>query len=260
MSIFARFKAKNWIEGPACIAMRSITGRRIQTVIKNKKIVTLTILILISGCFFYNQIGGLFPECFANDYKPEGYLEHEREWIAKIDYVDSLVAKQKEEQRKASSVEIKLEDNGKGMTEEEDIEEQLHALVGNAPIGEMIPFIMKLDQRVAAFVIGIAKKESDWGKHAPSLSGKTCYNFWGYKGNGSRGTSLGYACFGDAEEAVEIVGKRIETLVSKNINNPRKMLVWKCGSSCAGHDPGGVQKWVSDVSLYFGKVLQIQNS
>jgi len=248
MSIFARFKAKNWIEG------------RIQTVIKNKKIVALTILILISGCFFYNQIGDLFPECFANDYELEGYLEHEREWIAKINYVDSLVAKQKEEQKKASSVEIKLRENGKIMTEKEDIEEQLHTLVGNAPIGEMIPFITKLDQRVAAFVIGIAKKESDWGRHAPSLSGKTCYNFWGYKGSGSKGTSMGYACFGNAEEAVEIVGKRIETLVSKNINNPRKMLVWKCGSSCAGHDPGGVQKWVSDVSLYFAKIMQIQNS
>jgi hypothetical protein len=71
---------------------------------------------------------------------------------------------------------------------------------------------------------------------------------------------MGYACFGSPEEAVEIVGKRLENLISKNINEPKKMLVWKCGSSCAGHDPGGVQKWVSDVSLYYGKVMQIKNS
>jgi len=247
MSIFAQFKAKNWFEG------------RIQSALKNKKITALTILILISGCFFYNQLLSIFPECFANSYASEGYLEHEREWIAKINYVDSLVIKQGEERKKNYSVKTEIA----VIKEEkisEDVEKQLHSLVGNAPIGEMISSIMKLDDKVAAFVIGIAKKESDWGKHSPSLSGKTCYNFWGYKGRGSRGTSMGYACFGTPEEAVEIVGKRIETLVAKNINEPRKMLVWKCGSSCSGHDPGGVAKWVSDVSLYFGKVMQIQNS
>lgn len=248
MSIFARLKAKNWIEG------------RIHSVIKNKKITTLIILILISGCFFYNQILTVFPKCFANDYETEGYLEHEREWITKIDYVDSLAAEQREEQKKTYSLKNRIEKNKEEKIGKEDIKEQLYDLIGNAPIGEMIPFIVKLDQRVAAFVIGIAKKESDWGKHAPSLSGKTCYNFWGYKGSGSRGTSLGYACFGTPEEAVKIIGKRIETLMAKNINEPKKMLVWKCGSSCSGHDPEEVRKWISDVSLYFGKVMQIKNS
>jgi hypothetical protein len=239
---------------------KSRVFRGVQKAQENKKITILTILILISGCFFYNQISTVFPECFANGYETEGYLEHEREWIAKINHLDSSIAEQKEEQDGTYSFENKMRTNGKEKVEKEDIKAQLYALIGDAPIGEMIPSIMKLDQRVSAFVIGIAKKESDWGKHAPSLSGKTCYNFWGYKGSGSRGTSMGYACFKTPEEAVEIVGKRIETLVAKNINEPKKMLVWKCGSSCAGHDPEGVRKWVSDVSLYFGKVMEIQNS
>lgn len=253
MSIFALSKAKNWFERSA----------RIQSVLKNKKISIIIVLILISGCFFYIRLSSFFPDCFANGYDPNGHLEHEREWIAKIDYIEAMVKKQEEEQEKIHSVDINPE--VKKIEKMADLsrlnaEVQIYQLVGDAPIREMVPYITKLDQRVAAFLIGIAKKESDWGKHSPSLSGKTCYNFWGYKGSGSRGTSMGYACFGSSKEAVEIVGKRIETLVSKNINEPRKMLVWKCGSSCAGHDPAGVQKWVSDVNLYFGKVMQIKNS
>jgi hypothetical protein len=263
MSIFARFKAKNWFEGPVCIAMRSIAGRRIKPALKNKKITILTFLILISGFFFYNRLLTIFPKCFANDFKTEGYLEHENEWTQKISYIESVVKKQNEQQRKNISIRVKNDDKKEiklEKFEKTNVSEQIYQIVGNAPIREMVPSIMKLDQRVAAFVIGIAKKESDWGRHAPTQGGRTCFNYWGYKGTGSRGTSMGYACFGSTEEAVEIVGKRIGTLVDKNINEPRKMLVWKCGASCAGHDPGGVAKWVSDVSLYFGKVMQIKNS
>lgn len=250
MSIFAFIKAKSWFE------------RIIQTALKNKKVSIITVLILISGFFFYNQLCSLFPACFANDYQMEGYLEHEKEWMVKINYLEKIAKDQKEEQKKVLSF-----DGGavsqKGEKEfriQGETEQKVFQIVGNAPIREMIPAMMKLDHKVTAFLIGIAKKESDWGRHAPSQGGKTCYNYWGYKGRGSRGTSMGYACFGSPEEAVEIVGKRLENLISKNINEPKKMLVWKCGSSCAGHDPGGVQKWVSDVSLYYGKVMQIKNS
>lgn len=248
MSIFASFKAKNWFEG------------RIQTVLKNKKLSILITLILISGCFFYIQLGGIFPKCFANNYKVEGYLEHEKEWMKKIDYVEVSFNKDKNEKVTEPSMNSRISLKNAPQNEKRYIEEQLYQLVGNAPIKEMIPSILKLDQRVGAFVVGIAKKESDWGRHSPSQGGRTCYNYWGYKGLGSKGASMGYACFGNAEEAVSVVGKRIQTLVSKNINEPREMLVWKCGSSCASHDPAGVQKWVSDVSLYFGKVMQIQKT
>lgn len=258
MSIFAYFKAKKWFERFALVGLKRY--REIQTVSKNKKISFLTILIFISGCFFYNHFSSIFPSCFANDYKPEGYLEHEKAWVAKISYVESMVKIQKQENSKTFLVDTKKYPEVEKRVDFQNIELEIGRIVGNAPIREMIPSIIKFDQRVAAFVVGIAKKESDWGRRSPSLSGKTCYNYWGYKGKGSRGASMGYACFGSPEEAVEVVGKRIENLVAKNINEPRKMLVWKCGSSCAGHDPGGVQKWVSDVNMYFSRVMQIKNS
>lgn len=244
MRIFARDKAKNWIEG------------RIQTVSKNKKISILTILIILSGFFFYNQLISIFPQCFADDFKIN---------VSSFDQNGSgnqypATDNPKELQKKILSSNNISELNSPEKSKKNEVKSQIYQLVGNSPIKDMVPSIVKLDGRVAAFVIGIAKKESDWGKHAPSQNGKTCYNYWGYKGSGSRGVSMGYACFGSPEEAVDIVGKKIEKLVSKNINEPGKMLVWKCGSSCAGHDPAGVRKWVSDVSLYFGKVMKIQNS
>jgi hypothetical protein len=246
MRIFAQDKAKNWIEG------------RIHSVLKDKKILSLTILIMLSGCFFYNQLNSFFPRCFGDDYKLEGKLPQEKE-SARANSAELPIDGQKELPKKVLASNNVLDINNPEKSKKNEVKNQIYQLVGNSPIKDMVPSIVKLDNRVAAFVIGIAKKESDWGKHAPSQSGKTCYNYWGYKGSGSRGTSMGYACFGTPEEAVDIVGRRIENLVSKNINEPRKMLVWKCGSSCAGHDPAGVQKWVSDVSLYYGKVIKIQN-
>jgi hypothetical protein len=247
MRIFARDKAKNWIEG------------RIQTVSKNKKISIIIILIILSGCFFYNQLISVFPQCFADDYKLEGKLPQEKKLVA-ANFSDLPADSQKELSKKILSSNNMLDIDNSEKSRKNEMKKQIYQLVGNSPIKDMVPSIIKLDGRVAAFVIGIAKKESDWGKHAPTQSGKTCYNYWGYKGFGSRGVSMGYACFGSPEEAVNIVGKRIEKLVFNNINEPRKMLVWKCGSSCAGHDPAGVQKWVSDVSLYYGKVMKIQSS
>lgn len=244
MGIFASSKAKDWIEG------------RIHSVLKDNKISIIIFLIIISGFFFYNQLLGVFPHFFADSYDVKGYILDEKDWIAGIVETNASDAK-KIEREKSYLIknEIVIENEEEGVDNSTEI--QLRQMVGSAPIEEMIPSITKLDRRVAAFVVGIAKKESDWGRHAPTQGGETCYNYWGYKGVGSRGTSTGYACFGSPEEAVETIGTRIGSLVSKNINEPRKMLVWKCGSSCAGHDPAGVQKWVSDVSLYYGKVMQI---
>jgi len=47
----------------------------------------------------------------------------------------------------------------------------------------------------------------------------------------------------------------LQKLIEQGINTPEKMLVWKCGSSCATHDPAGVRKWVSDVEAYFRKLI-----
>ena len=131
---------------------------------------------------------------------------------------------------------------------------KLYEIVGDAPIKEMIPFISKRDERVAAFLIGIAKKESSFGEHAPSREGKDCHNYWGYKGSAGNGSVKGYACFENAEEAIEIVGNRIEVLVNKNHTTPEHMVnTWKCGTSCKG-DPGA-PSWVSTVALYFEKIV-----
>jgi hypothetical protein len=136
--------------------------------------------------------------------------------------------------------------------------EKLYAMVGDTPIKDMVPFISGRDERVAAFLVGIAKKESSFGLASPSKDGKTCFNYWGYKGEGGRGTGMGYACFASAEEAIKTVGDRIEVLVNKDRNTPARMVdTWKCGVSCAG-DPGA-PGWTATVALYFNQIVN-QNS
>jgi hypothetical protein len=46
----------------------------------------------------------------------------------------------------------------------------------------MAPYISEQNQDTAAFIVGIAKKESNWGKRVPKREGKDCYNYWGYRG------------------------------------------------------------------------------
>ena len=139
--------------------------------------------------------------------------------------------------------------------DEKTLEKEIREMVKGFPIENMVPYIAEKDRTVAAFIVGIAKKESAWGKRRPVLNGQDCYNYWGYKGAASRGSAMGYACFSNPEEAVEIVGNRLEVLIGKNHTTASKMLIWKCGSSCAGHDPKGVESWVSTVSLYFNKIM-----
>lgn len=136
-------------------------------------------------------------------------------------------------------------------------EQEMKTLLAGHPMAAMASAMAKQDRMVAAFLIGIAKKESNWGKHVPTLNGTDCYNYWGYKGAGSRGTGMGYACFGSPEEAVSVVGGRLAHFVyATHRDTPAKMIIWKCGSSCAGHSPESVQSWISSVSLYFHRVMQ----
>lgn len=141
-------------------------------------------------------------------------------------------------------------------TSDAQLERKLYATLGNSPMKEMVPYMAKKDAKVAGLLVGIAKIESGFGVASPSREGKTCYNYWGYKSSGSRGQAMGYACFGSAEEAVSTVGGRIETLVQKKLDTPAKMIVWKCGSSCSGHDSVSVQRWIGNVSDYFNKIVQ----
>jgi hypothetical protein len=135
-----------------------------------------------------------------------------------------------------------------------DSQEMLYAdIVKDHPMQEMATDLAKKDKKVAAFLIAIAKKESNWGKHSPKKNGKECYNYWGYRGS-YNATDSGYSCFDSPAQAISVVGGRIEDLINQQIDTPEKMVVWKCGRSCSWDNPTAVRKWISDVSLYYNKV------
>ncbi|MEA1926192.1 MAG: hypothetical protein U9M90_03030 [Patescibacteria group bacterium] len=138
-----------------------------------------------------------------------------------------------------------------GITE---LEKELEDALKGTPMETMVDTISKQDKTIAAFLVGIAFKESKFGVYSPKKNGRECYNYWGFKGK-TNITTGGYSCFSSPEEAVEIVGQRLQKLVQKNnLNTPSKMTVWKCGRSCAGHSPESVRKWVSDVSIHFNSI------
>ncbi|KKQ48142.1 MAG: hypothetical protein US66_C0001G0006 [Candidatus Moranbacteria bacterium GW2011_GWD2_37_9] len=121
------------------------------------------------------------------------------------------------------------------------------------PIEKMIPLISRQDEEIAAFLISIAKKESNWGKRVPRLNGEDCYNYWGYRGIREKMGTGGHTCFDSPQDAVRTVSARIKKLIEQDVNTPSKMVVWKCGYSCNGHSDYSVKKWINDVDYYFGK-------
>lgn len=136
------------------------------------------------------------------------------------------------------------------------LEHKINRVVDGYPIEAMAPYIAERNKLTAAFLVGIAKKESNWGKRIPvDADGADCFNYWGYKGAGSRGVEMGHGCFGSPEEAIGIVGGRLDTLVQEyKFRTSAEMIVWKCGWSCDGHSSQSVKKWISDVGIYFDKV------
>lgn len=142
-----------------------------------------------------------------------------------------------------------------GEAAEEEYQTKITEMVKGYPVEEMLPYIFTKDRTVAAFLIGIAKKESNWGKRVPVLDGQDCFNYWGYRGVRRLMGTGGHTCFNSRKDAVDTVAKRIEKLVySEKLDTPEKMILWKCGFSCAGHSRESVKKWISDVSLYFSQI------
>jgi hypothetical protein len=135
----------------------------------------------------------------------------------------------------------------------EKMEKDIRKVVFGYPIKEMAPFIAKKDGKVAAYLVAIAKKESNWGKFTPKKNGKECYNYWGFRGSYNP-TESGYSCFDSPAQAVNMVGKRIGNLVAQKIDTPQEMVVWKCGSSCSSHSSRDASKWVRDVDFYYRKL------
>lgn len=136
------------------------------------------------------------------------------------------------------------------------LKEVIGAMAVGYPIEVMIPAILRYESDIAGLIVGIAKKESNWGKRVPRMHGEECFNFWGYRASGSLGlTPDGYGCFATPEEAVQVIGDRLVKLVQlRSGSEPHRMIVWKCGSSCAGHSDYSVDKWISDVALYYEKI------
>lgn len=127
-------------------------------------------------------------------------------------------------------------------------------MVSSHPIRIMIPEISKQDRMVAAFLVAIAKKESNWGRYSPKKEGRDCYNYWGYRGTYNQ-TDSGYSCFDSPGQAIEEVGGRISDLIQKGVNSPKEMVsAWKCGWDCSGHSFWSVKKWEWDVKYYFDKI------
>lgn len=136
--------------------------------------------------------------------------------------------------------------------EKEEYGVQIRELVAGYPIEDMLPYILEKDRIVAAFLVGIAKKESNWGKRVPVLDGQDCFNYWGYRGIRRLMGTGGHTCFNSRKDAVDTVAYRIEKLVnSSKLDTPAKMVIWKCGYSCDGHSRESVRKWIADVDLYF---------
>ncbi|MBP7061201.1 MAG: hypothetical protein KBA91_04490 [Candidatus Moranbacteria bacterium] len=142
--------------------------------------------------------------------------------------------------------------------EDRNLRVLISTMTDGYPLQVMAPAISEYDREVAALIVGIAKKESNWGKRVPvDTTGADCFNYWGFKGAGSRGVAMGHGCFGSPEEAVHAVGNRIAELVQKRqTSEPKNMIIWKCGSSCATHSPESVQKWIADVDLYYRQIVR----
>jgi hypothetical protein len=137
-----------------------------------------------------------------------------------------------------------------------EYENSVREMVKGYPIEEMLPEIFKQDRIVAAFLIGISKKESNWGKRVPVLNGQDCFNYWGYRGQRRMMGSGGHTCFNSRKDAVDTVAKRLSELInSEKLNTPEKLVVWKCGFSCEGQSRESVRKWISDVDHYYSETM-----
>lgn len=133
------------------------------------------------------------------------------------------------------------------------LENKIRNQTAGFPMENMTRIIAKQDEQVAAFLVAIAKKESNWGKRTPKLNGEECNNLWGFRQKRERMGSGGHTCFDNQKEAVELVALRIKDLIDKGVDTPEEMIVWKCGYNCDGHDQESVEKWISDVKFYYNK-------
>ena len=144
-------------------------------------------------------------------------------------------------------------------TREETYTKNLESLMKGYPMAKMSEELVEVygsKPEIVALLVGIARKESAWGKYTPKKNGKECYNYWGYTGLGSKGRTGRWSCFADEKEAVQVVGKRLAALAAAaKSTKPKNLTVWKCGNSCAGHSKASVKSWISQIDTYYKKAL-----
>ena len=131
-----------------------------------------------------------------------------------------------------------------------ELHQKILAITRNTPMEKMTDEISQKDRAVAAFLVGIAMKESKFGTYAPKKNGIDCYNYWGYRGKENT-TASGYSCFDSPTHALDVVGGKIDSMVRRGVKTPAQMISWKCGSTCQGHDPASVTKWIKDVGINY---------
>lgn len=198
--------------------------------------------------FFSISFGG-----FHNEYaRAEQSVPEEKISLEKIDPMNRLQEGKEEEEEKVCFIN-KKEPKKKEIDIISDNEKKYLEIIKGSPMEEMVSFIAEKDKDTAAFLVAIAKKESDWGRHAPSRAGKDCYNYWGYKGGYN--PVQGYSCFDSPQQAIDVVGGRINDLTKKGLNTPERMIVWKCGSSCSWDRPENVRSWIGAVRTYWSKLI-----
>lgn len=134
-----------------------------------------------------------------------------------------------------------------------ELEQRIQKEISGFPIESMTRYMAREDEQVVAFMVAIAKKESNWGKRTPKLNGKECNNFWGFRQKREKMGSGGHTCFDNKRDAVASVAVRIKELIDKGVDTPEEMVVWKCGYSCDAHNPESVNKWIEDVKYYYDK-------
>ena len=169
------------------------------------------------------------------------------EVFKKIDEETSIKEEEKAKEKKAEKekANTKVETDQKCeapkvLIVDEDLREDVKKELEGTKMESMIDAIASRDRETAALLVGIAKIESGY-------SHNYSYNFWGYAG--------GYYAFSSPEQAVDVVGNRIDQLRSQGINTPSEMVTpWKCGRSCASHSNESVQRWVGTVSGPYNRI------
>ena len=212
----------------------------------------VSLLIFSSSFYFQKQSSQSAAAQSQSSYQPEGQVAGAMD--AKTDENENEESLKLADEEVIMSLLGKIEEKKQG-----EFETEILRYIKGRPMETMAPYIAKQPRIVAAFIVGIAMKESKFGVYAPHSGGRDCYNYWGYKGRENT-TASGYSCFNSPEHAVQVVGKKIASLTARGISNPAEMISWKCGSSCAGHGAENVRKWIADVGVNFYKINSKDNS